>query len=101
MTPRLLVTLTLIVALAGLAPAQKYKTLALSAVAARGCLIYLTDGSAWEVRTEDRDKVTKWPLKTAVAVYYTNDSGWPYRLILKPGKADGDIVSAKRLVRQK
>ncbi len=99
MTPRLLVTLALVLACAGLAPAQKHKTLALSAVAARGCLIYLTDGSAWEVRTEDRDKASKWTLKTAVAVYKTNDTGWPYRLILKPGKAVGDIVSAKRLAR--
>lgn len=98
MAPRPLLTLTLLIACVGTSFADKPK-LAVSATAARGCILYLTDGSAWEVRAENREQAASWPLKTQVAIYRTNDSAWPYRLILRPGKPDGDILSAKRLVK--
>ena len=35
--------------------------LKVKAIADSGTLVYLSDGSAWEVRTENRNKAAAWP----------------------------------------
>jgi hypothetical protein len=64
-----------------------------------GVALYLSDGSAWEIRPENRPKTAGWPKGVSIGVYKTADGPYPYRLVLRPGKADGEIVSAKRLQR--
>lgn len=101
MTRRFLLIPALTLACLSAAGGAKPKTLSISATVDRGTMLCLTDGSAWEVRPENRPKVASWPMKTQVAVYKIDDREFPYRLVLRPGKSDGDIVAARRLTRIK
>ena len=81
-------------------PAKHGQTpLAVSTTADSGLVLYLSDGSAWEIRHENRDKAKAWPKGARVGIYRTEDHDYPYRLLLRPGQSDGDIISAKRLQR--
>lgn len=64
-------------------------------------MLYLTDGSAWEIQGENRPKAAPCPQKTQIAVYKVEDREFPYRLVLRPGKANIDVVAARRLLRIK
>jgi hypothetical protein len=60
-----------------------------------GTVVFLSDGSAWEVRNENRSKLQKWPRNAAISVYRTDDRDWPYRLVAR--RPVSDVVSVKRL----
>ncbi len=71
----------------------------LTAIVDSGTVLYLSDGSAWEIRRENRAKAAAWPKGEVIATYQANDREFPYRLVLRPGRDDGDVISANRLVR--
>lgn len=100
MTRRLLLALVLTLACLSSAGGM-IKTLTLTASADSACVLYLSDGSAWEIRGENRPKAASWPMKTQIGVYKVEDREFAYRLVLRPGKSNGDIVAARRLVRIK
>lgn len=92
--------LTLFVSVACLAIAASHlRPLRLRAKIDSGVVVYLSDGSAWEVRVENRAKVSKWATDSPISVYRTSDTDFPFRLVLRPGDAGGEIVSVKRLTR--
>lgn len=100
---RLIAVLTLIVLAATCftqAPRAR-RPLTLTASADSGCVLYLSDGSVYEVRSENRIKASTWKAGSPVGIFRANDKLFPYRIVLKPGKADGDVVSAIRLTRVK
>ncbi len=99
MVRKLVVILLVAVSCLALAGGGKAKPLAVLVSADAACVMYLTDGSAWEIRVENRPKAAAWPAKTLVGVYRVDDREWPYRLIARPGKANGEVVGARRLVR--
>lgn len=81
---------------------SKTKAPTISTNSVAGLVLYLSDGTTWEIRHEDRARAANWPKGEAIGVYKTSaDRDFPYRLILKPGRNDCDIVSAKRLLREK
>jgi hypothetical protein len=80
-------------------PRTHSKGLSFKASVDSGVMAYLSDNSAWEIRPENRQKVASWPIGARVLVYRTNDSGYPFRLVLKPSNGPDDIVAAKMLER--
>jgi hypothetical protein len=82
-----------------LASSQRTKQLTVMASADHGVVLYLSDGSAWEIRQENRAAAAGWPMHAPVGVYRTEDRDFPFRLVRNPGKADGSVLSAKRLYR--
>lgn len=75
------------------------KTLTVKSKIDHGCVVFLSDGTGWEIRQENRAKVDAWPAKARVAIYKINDRGFPYRIVLDPDGGSGDVVSANRLLR--
>lgn len=83
----------------GSKPTPKHLTLKASLDA--GTVVYLSDGSVWEVRPENRPKVATWAIKEKVAVYRNGDRIWPYVLVLRPGDSSGGVAGARRLIKVK
>lgn len=77
---------------------RKASTLTLTRIVDRMALI-LSDGSAWEVRNEDRSKSNAWQAGKKIAVYWTKHREWPYRLVFDPGSAEAKMVSAQYMKR--
>lgn len=75
--------------------------LAVKGEAEGGLILYLSDGSSWEIRHDDAAKTVHWPAGKRAAIFRTNDGAYPYRIMLNPGEPDGQLVSAKRLQRIK
>ncbi len=69
--------------------ASHSKPLRLRAEIDSGVVVYLSDGSAWEVRVGNRAKVSAWTTGSPIGVYRTSDRDFLYRLILRPGDAGG------------
>ena len=67
--------------------------------AGSAAVVYLSDGTAWEIRPENRPLAATWPAKTPIGVYKVDDRDWQYRLVLRPGKSDGDMVAARKMRR--
>jgi hypothetical protein len=80
---------------------RAHKSPTIIASADSGVALFLSDGTAWEIRAENRSKTVSWPKGASIGVYKIADSPYPYRLVLRPGKADSQIVSAMRLQRIK
>jgi hypothetical protein len=97
MLSRYIVVGCVITSLAFAAPHHRH--LSVKAVADHGVVVYLSDGSAWEVRNENRPSAASWKAGTFVRVYSIQDSGWPYRLATNPGMSSGDIISVAKLVK--
>jgi hypothetical protein len=72
----------------------------IKAVGDNGTVAFLSNGETYEVRALNRPKVASWPHDQEIGVYVTSDREFPYRLVLRPGHDDADIVSAIRLTRQ-
>src|SRR5688500_3608132 len=93
--------LTLLLSLLAVAPAQdrpdyRRRTSTLKLVRMiDGAAFALSDGSAWEVRNEDRGRAREWEMGRKVAVYWTRHREWPYRLIIDPGTQKERVVSAE------
>jgi hypothetical protein len=73
---------------------RPHRPLTVAATLEAGVVVYLSDGSAWEIRAENRQKAAVWPKGVVVGVYKANSGQYPYRLVLRPGKPDGVVVSA-------
>ena len=101
MIRKLLLIIVLALACIGSTGGGKPKMLTLTASADAACVLYLSDGTAWEIRVENRPKANAWPMKTQIGIYKVEDREFPYRLVLRPGKSNGDIVAARKLIRIK
>lgn len=75
------------------------KPVTITARAGSAAVVYLSDGTAWEIRPENRPLAATWPAKTPIGVYKVDDRDWQYRLVLRPGKSDGDMVAARKMRR--
>jgi hypothetical protein len=99
MVRRLFLLLVLLSTCSAMAGDGQKRALSVMTSADAACVLYLSDGSAWEVRVENRPKAGAWPAKTPVGVFKVDDREWPYRIVARPGKANGEVVAARRLVR--
>lgn len=76
--------------------------LTLSKVIDSGSTVFLSDGSAWEIRSENRQRATQWPLRRRIRLYRTSDTaGFPYRLVLLSEGQPEAVISARALKRLK
>jgi hypothetical protein len=100
---RITAILALLLCLAAFASPQRARAhqrrITLESTADSGVIAYLSDHSAWEIRTENRAKISQWPKGEPVGVFKITDPDFPYRLVLRPNEANGEIVAAKPLHR--
>lgn len=83
------------------APGKERRSLHIVTSIDSATVLMLSDGSAWEIRTENRTKAAAWSKDGSLRVYKVDDRDFPYRIVIDAGKASSGVVSAKRLTRVK
>src|SRR5690242_8651967 len=71
----------------------------IKAIGDHGTIIFLTNGDAYEIRVENRQKAASWPKGETVTFYTINDRSFPYRLVIRAGRDDADVIAANKLER--